>query len=203
MSALAFWLLERNTGFLATGCFKSKVKSTISVSRLPDGAPSVGCFLTFLLATLPWYSALSCSSCWLMVSRSSSRLLSLSSCWNSRSSNFLVPASSVSPSWWKHAHNDNSYIKPTERWAMCKFCSKAATNLTPVKLLEAKHTNLHFNFCIIYLTFKHFLCSAKAANSGYKHSELSQAAMRNMLQLQHRYRCVCSTCMYDNTQYFR
>lgn len=60
--------------------------------------------LTFLLATLLWYCAFSCRSCWEIFSRSSSRLLSFSSCWNSRSSNCFVSASRVSASYSVQTH---------------------------------------------------------------------------------------------------
>lgn len=67
-----------------------------------EGSPAtwglLPCVPTFLWAMLRWYSALLCSSCWLRVSRSSSSRLSLSSCWNSRSSNSLVSVSRASAS---------------------------------------------------------------------------------------------------------
>lgn len=62
---------------------------------------------TFRLVMLLWYWALSWSSCWLMVSRSSSRLLSFSNCWNSRSSNCLVATSRVSASYTNTKHKVN------------------------------------------------------------------------------------------------
>lgn len=53
---------------------------------------------TFLRAMLRWHSARLCRSCWPRASRSSSRWLSRSSCWNSRSSNSLASVSSASAS---------------------------------------------------------------------------------------------------------
>lgn len=53
---------------------------------------------TFLLATLRSSSALFRSNPWPASSRSSSRRLSLSSCWNSRSSNSFVSVSRASAS---------------------------------------------------------------------------------------------------------
>ena len=53
---------------------------------------------TFLVTMFLWYSATSRRSCWVRFSFSSSRRLSRSSCWNSRSSKCLLSTSSRSAS---------------------------------------------------------------------------------------------------------
>lgn len=53
---------------------------------------------TFLVTMFRWYSATSRKSCWVRFSFSSSRRLSCSSCWNSRSSKCLLSTSNRSAS---------------------------------------------------------------------------------------------------------
>lgn len=67
---------------------------------------------TFLRVMLRWHSARLCRSCWPRASCSSSRRLSRSSCWNSRSSNSLASVSSTSASF---GHTRVSQITPSKR----------------------------------------------------------------------------------------
>lgn len=73
---------------------------------LPPSSP------TFLRAMLRWHSARLCRSCWPRASRSSSRRLSRSSCWNSRSSNSLASISSASASF---GHRRAQGVTPSGR----------------------------------------------------------------------------------------
>lgn len=72
--------------------------SWLPVSCGTQPGPAALSFPTFLRAMLRWHSARLCRSCCPRASRSSSRRLSHSSCWNSRSSNSLASVSSTSAS---------------------------------------------------------------------------------------------------------
>lgn len=64
---------------------------------------------TFLVTMFRWYSATSRRSCWVRFSFSSSRRLSCSSCWNSRSSKCLLSTSNRSASFGEKQMKKNTH----------------------------------------------------------------------------------------------